>query len=303
MKKLALISGLLLAGIAGNSQQLTFSSQYMINPYFTNPGAAGSTEYSPIAMTIRSQWVGFDEAPRTQSFSFHTPLVGHNAAGLMIYNDVTGPLRRISFQGSYAYHVEFKNRSKLGLGLSMMVNQHALDGTTFTLNSTSDQVLTNGVLKSTNFDTDFGAYYYTDTYYAGISIPQLFQNKYKFGDNIEELNKQMRHYYIMGGYTFKVDEKWDVIPSFLFKGVAHAPVQFELTTRAQYQKMFWGGLSWRMKESVVIMAGALYKDFVLGYSYDITTNNLRNYSSGTHEIYLSYRLSKEVRQKSIGRFE
>lgn len=303
MKKLALISGLLLAGIVSNAQQLTFSSQYMVNPYFTNPGAAGSTDYSPIAMTIRSQWVGFDEAPRTQSISFHTKVEGHNAIGFMLYNDVTGPLRKINFQGSYAYHVEFSNRSKLGLGLSMMVKQHSLDGTTFTLNSSTDQVLTNGLMRSVNYDADFGAFYYTDDYYFGFSVPQLFQGKYKFGDNIQEMNIQRRHLYMMGAYRFKVDENWDVTPSFLFKSTHNAPAQFELTGRAEYQKMFWGGLSWRMKESVVIMAGAVYQNFVLGYSYDITTNNLRNYSSGTHEIYLAYRIAKMNKKESVGRLE
>lgn len=302
MKKLVFTLGILLAGLVGNAQQLTFSSQYMLNHYYTNPGAAGSTEYSPVAISFRQQWVGFNEAPRTQSFSFHTPIDGHHAAGFMLYNDVTGPLKRFSFQGTYTYHVEFSNNSHLGLGLSAMVNQHSLDGTTFNLNSTTDQVLTNGVAKSTNFDADFGVYYYTNDYYAGIAIPQLFQNKYKFGDNIEELNKQKRHYYFMGGYKFKIDEMWDIEPSFLMKTVAHAPVQFELTTRAHYNKMFWAGLSWRMKASVVLMAGVLYKDFAFGYSFDITTNNIRNYSSGTHELYLSYRISKKIREQSLSRF-
>lgn len=303
MKKRFLIASFLLAGFAGNAQQLTFSSQYMINPYMTNPGAAGSAEYSPVAISFRQQWVGFSEAPRTQTFSFHTPITGHHGAGLMLYNDVTGPLKRFSFQATYAYHVELNSKHKIGLGLSFMTSQHTLDGTQFNLNSNSDQLLTSGVLKSTNFDTDFGIYYYTDDYYAGISVPQLFQNKYKFGDNLEDASKQVRHYYIMGGYNFKIDDQWKVMPSFLLKAVPNAPAQFEMTVRGEYNDMVWAGLSVRFNESVVPMAGVLYQNVVLGYSYDFTTTNLKNYSSGTHEVYLAYRIPEKMRKQTFSRME
>jgi hypothetical protein len=38
----------------------------------------------------------------------------------------------------------------------------------------------------------------------------------------------------------------------------------------------------------------LKQTFQFGYSYDIITSNLRNYSAGTHELMLAITLNKEA---------
>jgi hypothetical protein len=38
----------------------------------------------------------------------------------------------------------------------------------------------------------------------------------------------------------------------------------------------------------------MYKNYLMiGYSYDFTTSNLKKYSSGTHELMLGLRFSKQ----------
>jgi len=293
MKIKFLITALLLVSLKVNGQQLTFVSQYNVDNYITNPAAAGSYDYSPIAMSFRQQWVGFNEAPKTQMITGHMNIQKHHGVGIKIYNDVVGPLSRISIQGTYAYHVEIDRKQRLSFGLSFMANQHKLDATSFNLESTTDQTLNNAILKSTNIDADFGMYYYSEDYYAGISIPQLFQNKYTFGDNIDKLNKQIRHYYLSGGYKFEINREYKIEPSFLMKAAKNAPTQFELTTRLHYDDMLWGGITWRVKDAVSVMAGIVYENFVFGYAFDFNTTNIRNYSSGTHEIYIAYRISEQ----------
>jgi len=293
MKTITILTTLLLTSLNLKAQQLTFVSQYMVDNYLTNPAAAGTYDYSPIALSFRQQWVGFDEAPKTQFLTGHMKVADHHGVGLKIYNDVVGPLSRISFQGTYAYHVEIDRDQSISFGLSIMGNQHKLDANSFNLESQNDQVLASTQLKSGNIDADFGVYYFTDDYYAGISIPQLFQNKYKFGDNIEGLNKQIRHYYLSGGYKFEINRDYKIEPSFLLKAAQNAPTQFELTTRIHYDDMLWSGLTWRVKDAISIMAGITYESFVFGYAFDVTTTNIRNFSSGSHEIYLAYRLGSK----------
>ena len=42
-----------------------------------------------------------------------------------------------------------------------------------------------------------------------------------------------------------------------------------------------------------VMAGYVYEqNLSISYSYDFTTTNIRNYSTGTHEIVLSIRFGK-----------
>ena len=44
--------------------------------------------------------------------------------------------------------------------------------------------------------------------------------------------------------------------------------QYELSCRVKYNKLFWGGLSYRWKDACIFMIGAEYKNFIAGYAYD-----------------------------------
>jgi hypothetical protein len=54
--------------------------------------------------------------------------------------------------------------------------------------------------------------------------------------------------------------------------------------------MVWGGFSYRTGDAVVAMLGLNKGDINLGYAYDITLTNIRTHSSGSHEIFVGYRI-------------
>ena len=56
------------------AQQDAQYTQYMYNTISVNPAYAGSRGVMSILGLHRSQWVGLDGAPRTQTLSVHTPL-------------------------------------------------------------------------------------------------------------------------------------------------------------------------------------------------------------------------------------
>ncbi|MBK7482874.1 MAG: type IX secretion system membrane protein PorP/SprF [Flavobacteriales bacterium] len=62
-----------------------------------------------------------------------------------------------------------------------------------------------------------------------------------------------------------------------------------------YNNQVWLGVSYRTEDAIAPLIGyqiATGKDktsmFKIGYSYDVTTSRLKNYSSGSHEIMLNY---------------
>jgi hypothetical protein len=73
-----------------------------------------------------------------------------------------------------------------------------------------------------------------------------------------------------------------------------------------YKKFLWIAGSFRhaktitnFKEpwksnSLCFLAGADVKNVTVAYSFDHGLNNIRNYQTGTHEIYLSYRIPRKV---------
>ena len=222
------------------------------------------------------------------------------AVGGIIYNDITGPLRNIGVTGSYSYHIKTSEKTKLALGLSLSLTQHVLDNSSFVLHDEIDQTLNTASMKSLNPDASFGAYYFGEKFFVGAAVPQLIQKKYNFGDSKLDSTKHVRHYYVSGGYKFTVGDDFDLEPSFLLKATEASPMQFDINARLIYKKNLWLGASYRNNESVVAMLGMKRDNFVIGYSYDYVISNIRNYSAGTHELYLEFQIGKKESKASFG---
>ncbi|MFH1320190.1 MAG: type IX secretion system membrane protein PorP/SprF [Bacteroidota bacterium] len=269
------------------AQQLPHHSQYMFNDYFINPAVAGSKDYNPAMLTFRNQWIGIDDAPITQTLSVHGSWSEKVGIGGIIINDRTGPVHQTGLQLSYAYHLSVSNEAKLSLGLAGMFYQHVIDKAEITLDEPNDNAILGGVEKKYIPEASFGAYFYSKKYYVGFSVPQLFQHKVDYDkDDDLNFNKLVRHYFLTAGYYLKINEDLHAEPSFLFKVVAHTPIQFDINAKVIYKETVWLGTSYRNKESIVIMLGAKKNNFSLGYSYDITLTNIKKYSSGSHELFI-----------------
>jgi len=144
-------------------------------------------------------------------------------------------------------------------------------------------------------DAGLGIYYRQKGFYAGFSVPQLFQSSIKLEVNDPlNMNKLIRHYFLSAGYKFKVADKFELDPSFQLKGVKAAPMQADINLRGIYNNLVWLGASYRTSDAVSILAGVIIKDMIeIGYSYDITTSNLNTVSNGAHEVLVAYRLKRK----------
>jgi len=91
----------------------------------------------------------------------------------------------------------------------------------------------------------------------------------------------------VAGYTFDLNDVLLVEPSFLFKAIENAPSQADLNARFIYKELAWLGMAYRDQESLVILLGFKKGMYAMGYSYDITLTNIKKYSTGSHELFLS----------------
>ena len=89
MKKRVLVILTLLIAFNINAQQDPQYTQYMYNTVAINPAYAGNRGVTSIVGLHRSQWVGLEGAPRTQSLSIHSPIgEGKVGLGLSIASDI-----------------------------------------------------------------------------------------------------------------------------------------------------------------------------------------------------------------------
>ena len=290
-----LLSCLVVLVMNANGQQLPQLTQYQFNDYIFNPAIAGSRPFFELRSGHRYQWVGIQDAPRTFTFSGTTPVGEKMGVGGYLFTDIVGPTRRTGFQLSYAYHLRLTEDVKLSLSVSAGLLQFLIDGSKIQFHDPGDPVLDDQLRGELLPDAKFGFYLYGERFWFGATAPQLLRNKVTFLDEAgETLSRMEDHYYAMGGYRFPLGEDWKLEPSFLVKYTSPVPAKIDLNATVRYKDTFWLGAGYRTNDAYCAMVGYwLKKTFQFGYSYDIITSNLRNYSTGTHEVMLAITLGKE----------
>ncbi|MBI5217976.1 MAG: type IX secretion system membrane protein PorP/SprF [Bacteroidia bacterium] len=298
MKKYLLFAVLLVLAWQGKSQQLPLYSQYMMNGFLLNPAIAGSKEFIPVALTVRQQWVGIKDAPQTYALSGHAaPFINkHMGIGGYIYNDKFGPVSRTGLLACYAYHLKLDSKNKLAFGVSLSGFQYKIDETNLTLTNPNDDAVPHNVQSKFVPDANFGAYFYSDRYWAGLAVAQLFQWKVDIGQSVNA-NKMVRHYFITSGYKFDLNnyvKNFEIEPSLLVKATEmRSPLQLDINVKGYYKKNYWLGFSYRTQDAFITLLGVKYKQYYFGYAFDYTLSNISNYvKGGSHEIMIGVNIGE-----------
>lgn len=272
------------------AQQDALYSQYMFNPFVINPAYAGTRNSMSAVVLHRSQWVGIAGAPTTQTASIHSPLNKYNIAwGVNLAHDKLGPTRNIIAAVTGAYHLKFRE-SKLSFGLRAGIYNTVFNRNILNFKEDGDIMDVGGVTSSLVPSFDFGVYYYKTKFFAGLSWTHLWASPFKFEGFPEETNLYLRtHMMLNMGYVFEFNRKFVLKPSVLIKSTFQSPVNIDICLSAMFYKRFWIGLALRHTSSINLLLDVNVTDFMrIGYSYDFLVNQLANFSSGSHEIFVGF---------------
>lgn len=291
MKKL-LTSLMILMATSLFAQQDALFSQYMFNKLAVNPGYAGSRELLTADILYRYQWVNIEGAPKTISASMHSPLSNpHLALGFNMYNDRTGPLSYTGAMATFAYRIIFPN-SKLSFGLQAGIKNNGIVWNDINSYDETDAFLISQVKKKVVPDANFGVYYYSNKFFAGISSRQLLQNQtiaVEDSAGNTQFTKLLTHFYGMSGVAIPMGENVVFRPSVLAKFVKNAPPQIDINASFLFANTLWLGASYRTEKAIALIAEVnIAQNFRIGYSYDMWLNELKAYNKGSHEIRLSF---------------
>lgn len=277
-----------------NAQQAPMYTHYMYNTLMVNPGYAGSRDALTVTALHRSQWVDFKGAPITQTLTMHTPLLNeHIGVGLSVLNDKIGPTNNTSVLADFAYIMRLTEYSKLALGLSAGANIFQANLNTLELDQQTDPVFQTNINNKVTPNFGFGAYYYRERFYAGISVPNLIQNSYivkNEGNGNILIGKEQRHYFFITGALFNLTHNLDFKPTAYIKLTPDAPIQADLTASFIIVKKLLLGVMFRTGDAVGGLVGFNITDQLhIGYSYDWSYGiRTFKYNQGSHELMLRY---------------
>ncbi|MBL3657313.1 PorP/SprF family type IX secretion system membrane protein [Fulvivirga sediminis] len=279
--------------IKTEAQQYPVYSQYIFNPLVINPAVAGSHVQVSATAMYRNQWVNFDGAPKTFSFSGHTSLLKNKiGVGLLVANDQIGSYNNNSVFGSYAFII----RSAMGtfsMGLQAGFNLTSADFSSLNLKDPNDPSF---AAFDNKFKPNFGAgvYYSNDLFFAGLSVPFILTNSVDITDAEALANgvKEARYYYFHGGMTLPLSRMKTVVfnPTVLLRGQEGQPLSMDLNAGFIFYDVFSVGASYRNVDAIVTYIQLkITESLNFGYSYDWTSSDMKQYSSGSHEFSLNYR--------------
>ncbi|MBI3135330.1 MAG: type IX secretion system membrane protein PorP/SprF [Bacteroidetes bacterium] len=278
-----------MASLNGIAQQDAIYSQYMFNPFAINPAYAGTRNSMSAVILHRSQWVGIEGAPVTQTATLHAPVNKYNIAwGVNLAHDKLGPSRNISGGVTGAYHLKFRE-SKLSFGLRAGFYNSIFNKNMLNFKEDGDAFDVGGVSSSTVPSFDFGMYYYKTKFYAGISATHLWSGNFNYKD-LPSNNIYLRtHVMLAIGYVFEFNQKFVLKPSMLIKSTETSPANIDLNVSALFYKKIWLGISFRNQSSINFLLDMNVTDYLrVGYSYDLLINQLSQYSKGTHELFIGF---------------
>ena len=291
MKTRILIFTLLITSFVSFAQQDAQYTQYMYNTINVNPAYAGSRGMMSIFGLHRTQWVGIDGAPVTNSFSINSPINNSNlGVGLSFVNDRIGPTVENEISADVSYSIKTSEKYKLSFGIKATANLFNLDVSKLNPEDAGDPQFQN---LNNYFSPNIGAgiYLHSDQTYFGLSIPG-FMNSKKYADNPEVVvNTERMNLYFIAGHVFDLSYNVKFKPALLTKATQGAPLQVDLSGNFLFNEKFVLGAAWRWDAAVSAMAGFQITDgLFIGYAYDYETTELRRYSSGSHELFLRFEL-------------
>ncbi len=306
-KTLRILSAFVLCSFGASAQQDIALTHFIYNKFAINPGATGIEEGLCGNLIYRNQWDKVNGAPNSVVFNAEINMESFGkwtgGFGLNFTHDAIGFNRQNNVMLNYSHHLTLGN-GKLGLGVGVGMVNFGMNPTWIGPQTQIDPTFP-GASSAITFDVNFGIYYRAQNWFAGISSTHLqasalnLTSQFPLGSSTGTVPYDLaRHYYAMGGYTFKAIGPGDLD--------VQATLQTDLrkysaniNARYIFKGFLYGGLGFRNSDAISVLLGWRPFDKTLssgkgryfmwvGYSYDITVGRLSKISNGTHEIALKF---------------
>ena len=288
-------------------------SQYWAIPTYYNAGASGSSDYLRINRGARLQWLGIENAPQSFLGQADMPLnlFGKRiGVGAGLQSETMGLFSNLNINAQFSYKIKLL-KGELSIGAQVGYFEQKFKGSEVEVpddddyHDSSDQAIPTQDLKGGTVDVSAGIFYTHKYFRVGVSGLHLLQPTVKMGlEGSESTASQEyetvvpRTLYFMGGSNIPLKNTlFELQPSLMVK-TDFSVFSAEITARARYNKFLSFGVGYRWKEAVMIMAGAEYKNFFVGYAYDYPVSAIARASSVSHDLLVGYKMKIDLSGKN-----
>lgn len=295
-------------------------SQFYASPLYLSPSFAGSTDGSRAILNFRDQWPAIPGSFITTAFSFdHFVPQLSSGFGLLVMQDRagTGHLRSTNVGVQYAYQFRIAKKWQVRPAMHFYKSSRGID---FNKLVFSDQMSFSGTLpgsvevpplKTVSY-SDFATslLLYSEKFWTGLVIDHLITPNQSIIDGISPIPTK---YTFHGGYKYYLNGKTS---DYNEESITSA---YNFRSQGKYDQldigMYWTRIpiilgawyrgiplfkaykkGYANNDAFVLLFGYQFKNFKIGYSYDITISRLIANTLGSHEISLIYEFNQNQKR-------
>ena len=301
--KILILIFVTVVALPSTAQQLPQFTQYMYNTIAINPAYAGSRETLSVVGLHRTQWAGFPGAPTTQTLSVHSPLRNEKIGlGFSVINDELGFENFVYLYGDFSYYIKLNEISKLAFGINAGYTSFNVDDRLYTSNP--GDLLIGKIENRWRPNVGAGIMWMWERGYLGLSAPRLINHSYT-GDSSYDAMERVG-YYFTGGYVFDIGYSTKFKPAFMVKVTNGAAISTDVSANFLFFERLWLGTAYRFNTT----AGAwgfmadfqVFRDWRIGYTFELPTSDIRPYTNGTHEIMIMFEVFNPLRRETSPRY-
>ena len=274
------------------SQQQSVYTNILANPLQYTPAYVGSTNYHQVSFFNRTQWAGFKGAPRNFYLNFHGSYrnKAKHGYGIILSSENVGIVSKTAVYLNYAYQIKFNSNWHLGLGIRPGFLNYRMRIYDAVIADEGDYIFSGNTFGGNAFDVSSGFRLYSKKFEFSGSIDHLIGNKL----NLKSYNQNLQwHYNVMASYKFQVKKNWEMQPAVTVRYTKNIPLQVSGVFQVAYKQQFLLGLTYRSQDAFGAYFTWRYKDrLAISYGYDYSYTAIRKYNGGTHEIGVSFIITK-----------
>lgn len=290
-------------------------------PTLYNPATAGSTDFLRIRGAARLQWVGIENAPKSFTAAADIPFKLLNrrwGGGVNFTQEGIGLFSNTYVNGQISGRLKKLFGGELTLGLQVGYFGSSFRGSEVYIpddddyHESNDPAIPKQDVGGGTIDFGVGLQYVHPKFHVGVSAMHLGAPKVKLNtkgttsssatsDNHEFETYVSRTLYLTAGSNIPIKNTLIELQPDLIAATDLKSFSGVVSVKAWYNKFFYGGIAYRWNDAVAVNLGAQFKNFILGYSYEIPTSRILKASSGSHEIVAGYRMKLDFGGKNRNR--
>ena len=311
MKQFAVLLFLFIC-LEAQAQDPSFT-QFYANPIYLNPALAGSTGCPRIVSNYRNQWPQLTGNYITSAVAYDSYVKSVSGGlGVIAMHDMQGQttIQTSMIGGVYSYNLKVNRKFSIIIGARAAYFQKFLDWDKLTFGDMIDPrrgfIYQTGDVPRGNgrrgfFDVYAGAVGFGKNYYFGIAAHHLNRPDESMILGTSRLPMRITGHAgaeIKLGQRGRYTNTTSILPNIIYQ-YQNGFQELNIGTYIKYGD-FTVGAWYRNRDAFILLFGASFDKFKIGYSYDLTVSKLGNgISGGSHEVSLGMNLKCRKKAKNF----